>query len=183
MLRSDICYCLCGSQTTRVCGVLDSDVSSGEKKLCVRISSASNVYLHKEPCLAPKPNTRTNLHQNHQKAYSIKTDTHPFSRAKMVNVQSGREFWQRFPLWSTSLLRRGESHKLPFGASCKTPAISLRLLCSQPCLSPSSSLSTLFQPLSQPQAQGCTACLPPAGSRPGEAWNNRRPWGCLQGSS
>lgn len=30
---------------------------------------------------------------------------------------------------------------------------------------------------------GLRGLPPPAGSRSGETWNNRRPWGCLQGSS
>lgn len=43
----------------------------------------------------------------------------PFFRATVVNVRSGCEIQQLFPLWSTSLSRRGESHKLPFGGACK----------------------------------------------------------------
>lgn len=124
-------------------------------KLCLRTSSASNVYLYRMPVkhgsleckhmvkLPSKPHKRT----------QIKTFTHPFFRAMMVNVRLWCEIQQLFSLWSTSLSRRGESHE-----------ISLRLSPSQLCLCPSSSSSlsprlnlssrlTPFFSQSEPQAQ------------------------------
>lgn len=144
-------------------------------------------------------NTWMNFHQNPACVHILKTDiTHPYFRASPVG---DAKFCSSSCSDPHLCQEGGESHKLPFffGASCKRPSDfpsdcalhswasasqELQASISAPWLTLSLSLS-LPATVWAPKASVLHKLSPanPAASRSGEAWNNRRPWGCLQGSS
>lgn len=138
---------------------------SSKKKLCVRTSSASDVYLHwvlARHWILKDVNTRTNFHQNMQLC-TKRIGLTNFSK----RVRSGCEtlFLQLFLLWSTSLSRREESQWAPvWWFLQEPPRLSPFRAVPQfqlPTWAPASKSApgslSLFQPQSEPQAQGCTA--------------------------
>lgn len=148
-----------------------------KNKLCLRISVASFVYLlntkrhgHKNKLSAEtmQPHTKQILLTDCSKWVWLGCKTQPLLLLGIhISVKERRKPMSSFLV----VLARP-----PFGAE-----LQLQTWAPGSELAPDSLF--LSQPQPEPLSWGLHGSTPPAGSRSGEAWNNRRPWGCLRGSS